>query len=262
VPVRSIAANDIELLRASLSRTPYQANRVVALVSRLLSLCETWGWRDVNSNPARRIEKFKEFARETYLSDDDLKRVGVAMSVLVDQRRLSKSAQNALRLLLLTGARLNEILEAKIGAVDRERRVLHLATSKTGKRDIFLSGAALTVIDEQLTARGGVAGDHLFPGSGRNGAMVNLRKPWIRVCEEAGLEGVRLHDLRHTAASIAVREGAPLAIIGRVLGHSQAQTTKRYSHVGESSALAAVDLISGALSSVLNIPSARYVALT
>lgn len=253
IPVRSIETEHIERLRMSLMQTPYQANRVVALISRLLSLCEIWGWRDQRSNPCRNVEKFKEVSRETFLSDEELKRVGVAMDELVERQALSKAARNALRLLLLTGGRLNEILEAKVSAIDRTNRTLHLPHSKTGKRDIFLSAAALVVIEEQLVVRQGVGGDQLFPGAGESGALVNLRKPWMRVCEQAGLKNVRLHDLRHTAASVAIKRGASLPMVGRMLGHTQAQTTKRYAHVADDVALATVERVGDAMSSALAI---------
>ena len=110
-----------------------------------------------------------------------------------------------------------------------KRQVLSLPDSKTGAKPVYLSDTAIAVLDHQL---GNSADDpFIFPGSGSEGRMINLRKPWTRICQRAKLEGVRLHDLRHTAASIAVGQGASLPIIGRLLGHSQAQTTQRYAHV-------------------------------
>lgn len=131
---------------------------------------------------------------------------------------LSPSAANAIRLLLLTGARLNEILTAQWAWVDRSRRLLALPDSKTGAKPIYLSDVALAVPDRQRETSSGEA--FIFPGRGAEGRMINLRKPWVRICEKAGPEGVRLHDRRHTAASIAVGQGASLPLIGRLLGHS------------------------------------------
>ncbi|MCB2073422.1 MAG: site-specific integrase [Novosphingobium sp.] len=233
--VDKVTRSDVDRLHKSMISTPYRANRVLALLSRLMTLAEVWDLRPAGSNPCRHIERFKEKPRNRYLNAVELQRLGDAMRIMVEDGELSASAANAVRLLLLTGARLNEILSARWSWIDLDRRMLSLPDSKTGAKPVYLSDGAIAVLERQK----GLVGDNqfIFPGQGVEGRMINLRKPWVRVCERADLPGVRLHDLRHTAASVAVGQGASLPIIGRLLGHSQAQTTQRYAHVDADPAL-------------------------
>lgn len=167
------------------------------------------------------------------------------MSSMITSGELSSSATNAIRLLLLTGARLNEILTAQWSWLKQDLRILALPDSKTGAKPIYLSDVALAVLEAQRLAS--PSDVFIFPGRGEEGRMINLRKSWNRICERTALHGVRLHDLRHTAASIAVGQGASLPIIGRLLGHSQAQTTQRYAHVDADPALSAANAVGMAL---------------
>ncbi len=248
--VAQISRSDIDRLHKSMKATPYRANRVLALLSRLLSLAEVWELRPTGSNPCRHVERFREEPRSRFLVEAELHSLGESMREMEITGELSSSAANAVRLLLLTGARLSEILTAKWAWVDRDRRVLSLPDSKTGAKPVYLSDTAIAVLDHQL---GNSADDpFIFPGSGSEGRMINLRKPWTRICQRAKLEGVRLHDLRHTAASIAVGQGASLPIIGRLLGHSQAQTTQRYAHVDSNPALNAANAIGSILASKIS----------
>jgi integrase len=206
-----------------------------------MSLAEVWGMRSQGSNPCKGISRFKEFARSRYLGREEISRLGEALRDLEAKQLITPNAANAIKLLLLTGARLNEVLCARWDWIDTERRVLMLPDSKGGARAIFLSEVAIEVLTAQreLVQRN----PFIFPGSGTEGHIINLRKPWVRVCTAAGIEGVRLHDLRHTAASIAVGQGSSLAIIGRFLGHTQAQTTQRYAHVDLDPAMRAANAI-------------------
>jgi integrase len=252
IRVEQLTRSEVDRLHKSLRQTPYRANRVLALLSRLMTLCEVWELRPSGSNPCRHVQKFKETARTRFLSPLELERLGVAMRELVASRDLSPSAANAIRLLLLTGARLNEVLSARWQWVDFERHLLALPDSKTGAKPVYLSDAALDVLGNQRSNSG--SSQFIFPGAGAEGRMINLRKPWSRVCERADLDKVRLHDLRHTAASVAVAQGASLPVIGRLLGHSQAQTTNRYAHVDTDPALRAANAIGGAMQSILQPP--------
>lgn len=250
VAVDKLSRSDVDRLHKSMRHTPYRANRVLALLSRLMTLAEVWELRPAGSNPCRHVERFKEKPRNRYLGHDELDRLGETMRAMVAEGSLSVSAANAVRLLLLTGARLNEILTARWAWVDRERHVLALPDSKTGAKPVYLSDAALAVLDDQSVMTRD--SEYLFPGTGAEGRMINLRKPWTRICERAGLDNVRLHDLRHTAASIAVGQGASLPVIGRLLGHSQAQTTQRYAHVDADPALSAANAIGNVLAAKIS----------
>lgn len=245
--VESISRSEIDSLHKSLKQTPYRANRVLALSSRLLTLAEAWEWRSSGSNPCRYVQRFREQPRSRYLSSDELAALGSTLSDMVAAGELHASAGNAIKLLLLTGARLNEILTAEWTWINWQQKILALPDSKTGAKPVYLSDASIDLLKSQLPITQNAASRFIFPGRFLEKAMVNLRKPWTRVCERLDLVGVRLHDLRHTAASVAVGQGASLAIIGRLLGHSQAQTTMRYAHVDVDPALAAANQIGRAI---------------
>ncbi len=245
--VESISRGEIDKFHKSMRSVPYRANRVLALLSRLLSLAETWDWRAQGSNPCKKIERFAEKPRARFLNAKELHQVADAMQDLVGEGRLNPSAANAIELLLLSGARLNEVLKAEWSLVDYDNSVINVPDSKTGAKTIYLSDAALALLANQLEICGNSI--YIFPSNRSDGPLVNLRKSWCRICERAGLPSVRLHDLRHTAASIAVGQGASLAIVGKLLGHSQAQTTLRYAHVDIDPALRASNALGGAVSS-------------
>lgn len=266
--VREVNRAAVDKWHKGLSHKPYEANRMLALLSRLMSLAEAWEMRDQGTNPCRYVQRFSEQSRNRYLSATELKAIGVALSQLAQrknerqERRAKRSRRkpngeldairlddaNAIRMLLYTGARLNEILTAKLAWVDWERRIIELPDSKTGKKPIYLSDPALQVLREQQERARAIESEYIFPGRSEGKHLINLRKPWMAVCEHAGISGIRLHDLRHTAASIAVGQGVSLPVIGRLLGHTQAQTTLRYAHVDSDPALAAANLIGDALS--------------
>ena len=130
---------------------------------------------------------------------------------------------------------------------DWDHSVIRLPDSKTGAKPLYLSDSALQVLKSQQVTTRNPDSDYVFPGAKRDGHIINLSKPWKLICEEAELTNVRIHDLRHTAASIAVGQGVALPIIGRLLGHSQAQTTARYAHVDNDPALAAANIVGDAL---------------
>ena len=245
--VESISRGEIDKFHKSMRSAPYRANRVLALLSRLFSLAETWDWRPQGSNPCKNIERFAEKPRARFLNAKELTKVADAMLHLVDEGNVHPSAANAVELLLLTGARLNEVLQAEWCWVDYENSVINLPDSKTGAKAIYLSDAAVDLLANQRDISGNSV--YVFPSRRGDGPLVNLRKSWCRICERAGLSSVRLHDLRHTAASIAVGQGASLAIVGKLLGHSQAQTTLRYAHVDIDPALRASNALGGVVSS-------------
>lgn len=245
--VSDVTRADVDRLHKGMSSTPYEANRVLALLSRLMSLAEAWGMREQGTNPCRYVQRYKEQPRARYLSAAELTAIGQSLTSLVKGGDIRPDAANAIRLLLYTGARLNELLTAKWVWVDSNRRTIELPDSKTGKKLLYLSDAAANVLAEQQARADEKESEYVFPGRSKGKHMINLRKSWVQVCEKAKVTGVRLHDLRHTAASIAVGQGVSLPIIGRLLGHSQAQTTLRYAHVDNDPALEAANLVGKAL---------------
>ena len=249
--VAEVGRSQVDAFHKSLADTPYRANRTLALLARLFSLAEDWGWIPPGTNPCKRLEKFREVPRSRYLNHAEIARVGSALSKLSASGEIQLSSNSALCLLLLTGARLNELLTARLEWIDWDRRILALPDSKTGAKPIYLSEAAIAILRRQADNAATLQSEFIFPGRLAGSHLVNLRKSWVRVCAEAGLSGVRLHDLRHTAASVAIGQGASLPIVGRLLGHSQAQTTLRYAHVSADPALAAADAVGSAISLAL-----------
>jgi integrase len=226
--VRDLERQDVWTLHQALVDTPYRANRALALLSKMLNVAELWGLRPDGTNPCRHVARYAERPRRRYLSAAELTELGTVLSEADRTRTETQAVVAAIRLLLFTGCRLSEVLTLCWEHVDLARGVLALPESKTGQKDVILNPGALEVLsaierDPQnpYVIRGARLGQHL----------VNLEKPWGRIRQRAALAGVRLHDLRHTHASIAAGLGASLPVIGALLGHTVPQTTARYAHL-------------------------------
>lgn len=227
--VSEIDTRDISRLHHSRRSTPYQANRVLALLSKMFSLAVQWKYRA--DNPAKGIERFPEQNRERWLNDDEIRRLIGALDASLNER-----AANAVRMLLLTGARKNEVLQARWEHIDFQRGTWHKPSAHTKQKrteQIPLSSAALVLLADMREAAGSPGEGFLFPGDAAGKPLQDLKKFWNRICAEADIEDARLHDLRHTFASQLVSSGAPLMIVGRLLGHTQAVTTHRYAHLAD-----------------------------
>jgi integrase len=226
--LRDVARPDIARFHHGLRERPYQANRALAVLSKFFNWCEKHGLRPDGSNPCRHIGKYREQRRERFLSQAELARLGEALNAAESERTATPWTIAAIRLLVLTGARLSEILTLRWEFVDFGRGLLLLPDSKTGCKAITLNAPALKVLSEIPRLPGN---PFVICGEKPGAHLVNLEKPWRRIRAAAGLEGVRLHDLRHTFASVAAAGGASLVLIGKVLGHSQPGTTARYAHL-------------------------------
>jgi integrase len=231
--VSGLKGPELTRLHSSMADTPYAANRAASILKTFLNWAEENGYRPTGPNPAKQVRPFKEEKRLDCLGSDQLARLGSAMDELAGEGRLSPAARTAIRLLLLTGARKNEILSLKWEDVDLASSRIRLLDSKTGFKIIRLPAPAAEILDGLDRGDGG----HVFPGRGGKGHLSDLKYPWKRALERAGLGGKwRIHDLRHAFASAAVNAGASLPLIGCLLGHRNAQTTARYAHVSQSSA--------------------------
>jgi integrase len=171
-----------------------------------------------------------ENKRERFLTPDELARLGAAFEKAEASHLVGSYAIAALRLLIFSGARLSEILTLEWSHVDLDRRIIFLPDSKTGKKPLTLNDAAIEVLK---TLPKFANNPYVIAGHRHGAHLVNLQKPWQLVRTLAGLETVRIHDLRHTFASVAVASGGSLPILGRQLGHSQPQTTQRYAHLAD-----------------------------
>jgi integrase len=246
--IDEVARTDIERLHVSLKDKPYQANRTMALLSKLFNWCEKSGYRQDGSNPCRHIQKYKEEKRERFLSKEELARLGEALVEAEEKSLTSPHAIAAIRLLALTGARLGEILTLQWSFIDEERRLIVLPDSKTGKKILYLSDAALKLLSNVPRL---ADNPYVICGKLKGARMVNLQKPWQRIRKMAELDDVRIHDLRHSFASVAVSGGLSLPVIGAMLGHSQPQTTQRYAHLAADPIRQANDLTSAEIAQAI-----------
>jgi integrase len=260
--VADVARADVAKLHHQLRETPMQANRVVAVLSKMLNLAERWGLRPDGTNPCRHLERNRERRRERFLSTEEIGRVGRALDqaargpLPLPARKKSKPtsatlspyALAAIALLLLTGARRGEILGLTWDQVELERGLLRLAESKTGPRVIHLNAAALAILERLPRV---AANPHVIVGERRGAHLVNLTKPWHVLRTAARLEDVRLHDLRHTHASVGAAAGLGLPLIGALLGHTQAATTHRYAHLAADPVRAAAELVGSRIAKAL-----------
>ncbi len=234
------------------------ANRVLALVSKMFNLAERWGMRADGTNPCRHVEKYKEQKRERFLSAEELSRLSDALSTAMLEAIESPGAIAAIRLLILTGCRLSEILTLRWRYVDFENACLRLPNSKTGAKTVHLNAPALEVLNAIPRDEGSswvIAG--VTPGE----HLINLQKPWRRIRAKAELDDVRLHDLRHSFASIAVGLGEGLPMIGKLLGHTQPQTTARYAHLAADPVKAATERVGATISGMMSGTNGKVIDL-
>ena len=240
------ARADLARLHLSLQDRPYQANRLLAVVASMYSFGARHGLVPEGYNPAAQIERFREARRERFLSTEELARLGEAFRKFESDGRFG-TAIAALRLLLFTGARLREILHLHWEHVDLERGLLLLPDSKTGRKAITLNAPALAVLHSLDRT-----GPFVIAGANPEVPRVDLKKPWTAVTEAASLSGLRIHDLRHSFASIGAGAGLGLPIVGKLLGHTQASTTQRYAHLDADPTRRAADAIGATIAAALD----------
>ena len=247
--VEDVTRADVFALHSAMAGTPTQANRALAVISKAFNLCEIWGWRPDGSNPARHVPRYPENKLERYLSQDELSRLADTLNEAERLRTEEAPSIAALRLILLTGCRSGEIKELRWSEVDFDRRCLRLADSKTGRKTIYLSSGALEVLAGIERQPGN---PYVIVGAKPGQHLVGLTRQWFRIRKRAGLEDVRLHDLRHTYASIGAGIGLSLPIIGKLLGHSVPATTQRYAHLAANPMLEAAERIGAALDAAMS----------
>ncbi len=240
------ARADLARLHLSLQDRPYQANRLLSVVASMYSFGERHGLVPEGYNPAARIERFPEARRERFLSTEELARLGEAFRKFESDGRFGTGIA-ALRLLLFTGARLGEIVHLRWEDVDIERGLLLLPDSKTGRKAITLNAPALAVLHSLERS-----GRFVIAGANPEVPRADLKKPWTAVTEAASLSGLRIHDLRHSFASIGAGAGLGLPIVGKLLGHTQASTTQRYAHLDADPIRRAADAIGASIAAALD----------
>lgn len=268
--VPSVSSQDIRRLHKSLSKTPYAANRLLAMLSSFFSFAAQEGAIRLHDNPAHGVEHYTEEARERFLTPEEFKRLGEALTQ-AEQTGLSASpeyrktptskktakhrpkksdtpipanpyAVAAIRLLALTGCRESEILSLKWEAVDLERGYLRLTDTKTGASVRALGASAAAVLENLPKIK---TNPYVLPGTKKDKHIADVQRLWYAARHAAGLGDVRLHDLRHSFASVPAMGGESMLVIKSLLGHARIATTERYAHLGDDPVKRAADKASG-----------------
>ncbi len=226
--VEAITANELQNIHKDLMGTPYTANRVRSLLSKMLNLAIQWGW--ISSNPTTAVSKYQEQKRERWLNKEEMARLWEVLD------KYSHHATSfVFKMLLLTGSRKGEVLNATWGQFDLVKGVwtkpAHLTKQKKTEH-LPLSSNALEMLQE-LKELHPSSSPFLFPGKIEGKPIKEVKTFWATVLNESEIDDFRIHDLRHTHASHLVSSGLSLSIVGKLLGHTQASTTQRYAHLAD-----------------------------
>lgn len=246
--VTEVTRADMAHLHHAMRGTPGAANRVLALLSTMFGLAETWGWCPLHSNPTARLTRYRERKMERFLTPEELGRLGAVLREAEEAQTEMPSVLACIRLLIFTGARLSEVLGLTWTQIDWGRGLALLPDSKTGEKPLRLPPPALGVL-RRLTPLPG--NPYCLPGRRLCRPLSNPHRPWYRLCAAAGLEGVRLYDLRHTYATTAGELGYSLPMIGALLGHRHQATTARYTHLVRDPVTQAAERVGEALEAAL-----------
>ncbi len=274
LPVARVTPQDVLKLHRALKDKPITANRVVQLIQGFFYWLSRRGLF-AGENPASKVERFPERPRERFLSVAEMGRIGDAIRTAesvglppAPQHRKTPSAKRirnhgmfsadpqpanpaavaALRFLMLTGWREKEALTLRWDAVDFSRGIVTLEDTKAGRSTRALPAAALKLIAEQPKVEGS---PYVFPGKVQGKPLQEIQRLWYAVRAAAGLDGVRLHDLRHSVASFAAAQGHSLFLIGKLLGHKDQRSTARYAHLADDARRAMADSVGGAIDQAL-----------
>jgi integrase len=234
--VVSIKRADIAALHSKIGeRAPTQANRTLAMLSKMFSFAKVKGFvEDTSYNPAQGVERFKEKKRDRWVRPAEIPNLFEAVAA-----EANIYAKAAIWLFLLTGARRTELLTSKWEDVDWDRKELRLPETKAGRsHHIPLSSAAIVMLESIPRLSGN---PYILPGKNQGGHLVNIDKPWRRIRKAAGVDDVRIHDLRRTVGSWLATAGESLHLIGKVLNHADVQTTAIYARLSEDPARRAME---------------------
>ena len=208
----------------SMYKTPHCANRMLSLLSKMMNLAEKWEYIPQYSNPCRHIDKYKEEGREVYLNMSQIEKIGLAIREL--ENKESPYMLAAIKMLLFTGRRTNEILTLRWEYLDFETSKMNLPDTKTGAKTFYLSSTTKQLLDSLPNKEG-----YVFKSVVKGKRITVVRHVWKKICKIADIKNIRVHDLRHTYASLAIHQGFSLPIISKILGHADTRTTERYAHL-------------------------------
>lgn len=240
--VRAIEEADVLRLKGSLNAKKATANQCIALLSKAMNLAEKWKMRPAGTNPCRGVTKFVIAEKDLILTPAQIGAMNATLTAMEQAGEMSAEFAAFIRLLTLTGCRKCEIMHARKDWIDTERGLLLLPDSKTGQKKVALSGAALEIAAKLLEGEG----EWLIPGRRNGQPLQSPYKVWAALKERAGLpKKLRLHDLRHTAGSLAHMAGATQREVAKMLGHKQLSTTERYLHGFAGDAHKTADVVAG-----------------
>ncbi len=256
--VRDVSHGDVARLHYAMRTMPPTANRTVAALSMFFSWAIRGGYRPDRNNPCKGLEKYREQARQRYLSPAEIAAVGEAIRSCEETGIITPWHAGLFRCLLLTGMRRDELRKLEWRWVNHERKVFALPDSKVGRRDIPISAPVQQVLAGLPRIEGN---PYVFCGAKAGRPIINIAKAWQRVLKAAGIVHARPHDLRHTAASVGVTAGASLVLIGGVLGHKNSKTTERYSHLSDDPVRATNEAIAERIWSAMAVQTADIIPL-
>lgn len=229
------------------------ATRTIGMLGGIFSFAQRQGVR--TDNPCRGVRRYADGANERFLNQAEIAQLGAALSK-AESGGANANAINIIRLLAMTGARRNEIAGLQWSEVDLENACLRLKDSKTGAKVITLGVSAFQLLKGLSPTQGS---PYVFPATSGRGHFQGIKRIWQAVRKEAGFPSLRIHDLRHSFASIGLASGDTLTLIGSLLGHSNARTTGRYAHLADDPKRKAANRISGQISDALGFAEASNI---
>jgi len=228
-PINEITHQAIAKAHASWRTHKTAANNTLTCLSAIFGWAEAQKLLPKHSNPCPDIKRYKTSQKERFLTRAELKRLGDLLNDWEASQKINTYAAFAIRLLIVTGARLTEILTLRWSYVLWEQKCLQLPDSKTGFKYIILNEHALAILSTIPTLKGN---PYVIVGSKKSHHFVGLKKVWRALRTAANIQDVRIHDLRHSFASLAINHGgSSLPLLGNILGHSDPKTTARYAHI-------------------------------
>jgi integrase len=245
LPVDRIRRADVLRWRDSFSERQGVFNRALPVLAAMLKYAELLGHRPRGSNPCRRTPRYKRALKERYLSPGEYRRLGAVLATVEADQAIAVAV---IRLLLLTGARVSEILTLRWESIQPPR--LQLPDSKSGPKFIYLGANAIAILEGLERCE---ACPWVFPAGRGEGPLTSIFPQWAKIRRAAAIPDVRIHDLRHSYASVAINRGMSLLLIGRLLDHAQPETTARYTHLEDRSIAGAAMRVSQSLGQALGV---------
>jgi integrase len=259
--VRTLTRADVMRLHGSMSETPREANHVLSILSKMMNLAEVWDLRTDGTNPCRHVKRYPELKRERFLASSEMETLGQTLADAEHETAESWQVVAGIRLLILTGCRLSEICELRWENVDPKTNLIRLQETKTGARTVYLTAPVAEVLSTLPRPDDCPWVLHAVKDLSRSLPTPTIEKGWKRIRHRAGLSDVRLHDLRHSHASVAAGAGLSLLLIGKLLGHQTPTTTARYAHLADDPVRLAAEAVSNTIGAMMRGKKAEVIKI-